>query len=122
MILGDDKISALQDSDVFVLPSYSENFGMAVIEAMYFRLPVVITKNVGVAPYVKQNEAGLVIEKDVEEVVTAVMRILRNKELAQEMGENSRKLVTEEFTISKVVNRFISAYRDIIKKHEETTD
>lgn len=116
MILGVDKTGALQDSDVFVLPSYSENFGMAVIEAMYFRLPVIVTKNVGVAPYVKQNEAGFVVEKNVEEVATAVMRILRNKKLAQEMGEKGRKTVENEFAMPKIAEKWVEAYNGLINK------
>ncbi len=117
MILGDDKISALQDSDVFVLPSYSENFGMAVIEAMYFRLPVVITKNVGVAPYIKQDEAGLVVEKNVEEIATAIMRILGNKKFAQEVGEKGREIVKNEFAMPKIAEKWVEAYNSIVK-HE----
>ena len=116
MILGDDKISALRDSDVFVLPSYSENFGMAVIEAMRFRLPVIVTKNVGVAPYVKQNEAGFVVEKNVEEVAIAVMRILGNKKLAQEMGERGRNVVEDKFAMPKIAEKWVEAYNSLINK------
>lgn len=113
MILGDDKISVLQDSDVFVLPSYSENFGMAVIEAMYFRLPVVITKNVGVASYIEHGKAGLVVEKNVEEIATAIMQILDNKKFAQEIGEKGRNVVEDKFTMPKIAEKWIKAYNEL---------
>src|SRR6185436_15853567 len=45
---GKEKLAALADADVFVLPSYSENFGVAVVEAMAARLPVVISDQVGI--------------------------------------------------------------------------
>src|SRR6056297_2547161 len=64
MITGEDKTAAFQDSDVFVLSSYSENFGMAVAEAMNFGLPVVITENIGIASEIKKRDAGIVTVKD----------------------------------------------------------
>src|SRR3989344_2296449 len=62
MLSGEEKTAALKDSDVFVLPSYSENFGMAVVEAMAFGLPVIITRNIGIASDVILAKAGLVVE------------------------------------------------------------
>lgn len=113
LLTGLDKIAAFQESDLFVLPSYSENFGMAVVEAMYFGLPVVITEGVGIAPSVEKAEAGLIISKNEDELVGAILEILNNPEKAKTMGENGRKLVKEEFDIEKVAERWIDAYNEL---------
>src|SRR6266446_9161404 len=47
-LAGEDKRAALADADVFVLPSYSENFGVTVVEAMGAGLPVIISDQVGI--------------------------------------------------------------------------
>lgn len=114
VLIGDDKIAVFQDSDVFVMPSYSESFGMAIVEAMYFRLPVVITESVGIAPSVKKATTGLVIKKNEKQLAEAMLRILNNPDLAKKMGENGRKLIETEFFISAVAEKFIKAYNDII--------
>lgn len=115
VIIGEDKISALRDSAAFVMPSYSENFCMAIMEAMYFALPVVITKNVGIAPSVERAGAGLVIDKDEKQLAEAILKILNNPDLAKKMGENGRHLTETEFSGEKVADRWMEEYNKIIK-------
>jgi len=115
-IKGKEKIQAFEESDVFVLPSYSENFGMAVVEAMYFGLPVVITKYVGVAPFVEEAKAGLVVPKDPESVARAILEILGNSNKKREMGVNGRRLVEREFVMPKIADRWIEIYRKLTAK------
>lgn len=113
MLLGEDKIAAYKESDLFVLPSYAENFGMAVVEAMYFGLPVVITENVGIALSVYKANAGMVIKKDAGLLSSAILRILRDNDLARQMAENGRKLVQSEFSWPQIADKFIAEYNKL---------
>ncbi len=115
MLLGKNKIAAYQESDVFVLPSYSENFGIVVIEAMYFGLPVVITKNVGIASSVEKAGAGIIINKDEKQLSEMILTILNNPDLAKRMGENGKRLVETEFSWQNITEEFIKEYDKIIK-------
>jgi len=114
MLVGEDKISALQESDIFVLPSYSECLPMAVVEAMYFGLPVVITKNVGISLRVEKAGVGIVIEKDEKQLAEAILKILNNPNLGKEMGDKGRKLVETEFSAEKVAEKWIEEYKFLI--------
>ncbi|MEK7574259.1 MAG: glycosyltransferase, partial [Patescibacteria group bacterium] len=114
MIIGKEKLAALEDSDVFVLPSYSENFGQAVVEAMACGTAVVVAKNVGIAPSIKQADAGIVIDKDEKQLAEAILKILANPSLAKEMGQRGRHLVETEFSSSAVSDKFIEICKGII--------
>ncbi|MEK7062255.1 MAG: glycosyltransferase [Patescibacteria group bacterium] len=118
MLTGDDKIAAYRGSDIFVLPSYSESFGMAAVEAMFCGLPVVVTKGVGISPNVEKAGAGIVIEKDKEQLSEAILKILNEPDLAKKMGQNGKQLVKNEFSCDVVAEKFISAYNEIIDKHK----
>ena len=113
-LLGEERIAAYRDSDVFVLSSYSENFGMVVVEAMYFEKPVILTEGVGISKEVKNSGAGIVIQKDEKKLAEAILKILGNQELAKKMGEAGKKLVQEEFSGEKVAERWVEAYRNIV--------
>ncbi|MEW6408112.1 MAG: glycosyltransferase [Patescibacteria group bacterium] len=115
MLLGDDKIAAYGESDVFVLSSYSENFGMAVAEAMVAGLPVVISKGVGISNEVEKAGAGLVIEKEINQVGEAILKILNNPDLAKKMGEAGRALVEQEFSSEKVAEKWLGEYNKLLK-------
>lgn len=114
MLLGEDKTTAYRESAVFVLPSYSENFGMAVAEAMSFGVPVIITKTVGIAPSVEKAGAGLVVEKDKKQLSEAILRILNNPELAKKMGAAGKQLVATEFSWPEIAEKWVQEYNTII--------
>lgn len=110
---GAQRAAAFKSADVFVLPSYAENFGMAVAEAMCFGLPVIITKYIGIAPEIKKNNAGVIIEKDEKELTGSILDILKNPSVAKKMGENGRKLAEKEFSVLAIADKFFKLYNDI---------
>lgn len=112
---GIQKWNAFAASDVFTLPSYSENFGMAVVEAMAMGVPVVVSERVGVAPYVRKAGAGMVVRKEVGEVMRALIETLEDSARAKEMGTHGMHLAREEFSPEKVAREFISAYNDVVE-------
>ncbi len=87
LIAGDQKLSALADADVFVLPSHAENFCFAMFEAMAARVPVVIADSLNLAPEVERWEAGLVLRRDPEAFASGMLELLVNEELRRSMGE-----------------------------------
>ena len=119
MLIGEKKVAAFRESNVFVLPSYTEALPMATIEAMYFGLPVVITEGVGISPNIDRAEAGLVINKDEKQLVEAILKILENPRLGKEMGQKGRELVETEFSSEKVAGKWIEEYNKIIKNYKK---
>lgn len=119
MLPRDDAISAYKAADVFVLPSYAENFGIVVGEAMHSGLPVVITENVGIADIVKKYNAGIVIKKNKTELCGAIIKILENPKEAEKMGEKGREAVQKEFYWGKIAENFIKGYNEIIVKNSQ---
>jgi glycosyltransferase involved in cell wall biosynthesis len=115
MITGADKTAALQDSDIFVLPSYSENFGMAVAEAMYFSLPVVISNKIGIASEVKKANAGIVTLKEKLLIANEIIRLLESPELAKNLGEKGKKLVEEKYLMPAIADRWIEEYNKLVR-------
>lgn len=114
MMTGNDKIAAYQDSDIFVMPSYSESFGMSVVEAMAIGLPVVVTKGVGVATYIKQAYAGVVVEKNVNDLGEAIILILNDNNLGKEMGKRGKKMIEDEFSQNAIAKKFLKEYNTLI--------
>ena len=115
-VQGQDKMDLLRDADVFVLPSYDENFGLAVIEAMAVGAPVVISNNVGIHHKVTQYGAGLVTSCESDEIAHALSTLLDNESLRRKMGKNGRRLVGDKFTWEKVAPRLIEHYETILSQ------
>jgi glycosyltransferase involved in cell wall biosynthesis len=114
MLTGKEKLRAYTASDIFVLPSYSENFGMSVIEAMACGIPVVISDQVGIHREVSANNAGVIVECNEESVGKGVKSILDNKNFAEELSFNAKKMVREYYSIDNVADKMIETYRQIL--------
>ncbi|HZE20615.1 MAG TPA: glycosyltransferase, partial [Desulfobaccales bacterium] len=80
MLLGPEKLAVLRDANLFVLPSYSENFGLAVIEAMAAGLPVIISDQVNIWQEVQAGGAGRVIPVDSTALAAQILDLLDKPE------------------------------------------
>jgi glycosyltransferase involved in cell wall biosynthesis len=118
MLLGKEKLEAFAGSDIFVLPSYSENFGMAVVEAMACSLPVIISDQVGICKEVEKAKAGIVIHTEQNELYNALVELLDNKRKSLETRRNGRKLVGDNFNCDYVAEQVKRAFEEILKERK----
>jgi glycosyltransferase involved in cell wall biosynthesis len=88
----------LHEIDIFVHPSYWEPFGLAIVEAMAMRKPVIACNAGGVPEIITDGKDGALVEpKSSEAVATALTVLLRDPELRRRMGEAARATVRARF-------------------------
>ncbi|MGF1482515.1 MAG: hormogonium polysaccharide biosynthesis glycosyltransferase HpsP [Cyanophyceae cyanobacterium] len=110
---GELKLGLLQDADLFVLPSYYENFGIAVAEAMAVGTPVVISDQVHIWQTVSDRQAGWITPCRVEELTNALRQALLDSQARQERGENARRLVQEQYSWRAIAQQMIEVYQQL---------
>jgi glycosyltransferase involved in cell wall biosynthesis len=109
-LTGEDKWTALRDADVFVLPSYSENFGVALVEALACGCPVVLSDQVGIHREIAHAGAGIVTPCRVDELATALLEVLGDASLRSRMCENGVRLARQQFSLEAVSRQLAAAY------------
>lgn len=103
--------------DVSVLPSITvenneEQFGMAVIEAMACGTPTIVT-NVGGLPYVVSDETSIIVkERSSQELSQAIYRLYMNRDLREEMKQNSIKFVRDEYSKQAAAEKLEAFYHN----------
>jgi len=111
---GAEKRMLLQRSDVFVLPSADESFGVAVAEAMAVGSPVVVSPEVAIEDVVRSSGAGLVVERDPLAIANAVAAILSEPARATAMGDAGRRAVDERFSWPMVAAQTEAMYDAVL--------
>ena len=114
-LAGEDRFALMHAAEVFVLPSYTENFGAAVAEAMACAVPVVISDQVNIWPEVAQAGAGLVVRCDPKETAQALLALLDDPARGKEMGQRGGRLVAEKMTWRKVGEQMVEVYQEMLK-------
>ena len=105
----------LSDADIFVLPSRSEGFSNAIIEAMAASLPVVATAVGGNSEAVEDGVTGIIIPpEDEAALVQAISRLLLAPEAALTMGLAGRMRAAKRFTTEAMMRSITAAYRDLL--------
>ncbi|MBX9253282.1 glycosyltransferase [Desmonostoc muscorum CCALA 125] len=113
-VTGELKASLLQAADLFVLPSYYENFGIAVAEAMLAGIPVVISDQVHICQQIRDSESGWVGTTDVEALVDLLQAALENPAERQRRGLNAHKHADVNFSWDAIAKLTIQAYQKIL--------
>ena len=108
---GEAKAALLGGCTVFALASHSENFGNAVLEAMSFARPVVVTPEVGLADIVARTDAGLVAVGEPGEFGRALSTLLQSPELRARCGAAAYAAARDLFSWPVVARRMEAVYR-----------
>lgn len=117
MLRGQDRVAAMADADVFVLPSYQENFGIVVAEAMAVGCPVVISDQVNLHRDIVAAHAGRVVPTQVEPLASAVRAALDDRDASARMTENARRLVERRYDWKRIAERWLGHYERIVQHH-----
>jgi glycosyltransferase involved in cell wall biosynthesis len=112
-IYGEQKWKAFAAAKVFALPSYSENFGNAVLEAMAASVPVVVTREVGLAKAIAELGAGLVVDGSTDKIAEAISRILADTGLRTKMGAAGRRSALEHFSWASIAAKTEQLYIEV---------
>lgn len=111
-----DKLAAFAAADLFVLPSYSENFGLAAVEALAAGLPLVISDQVGIQREVAQAEAGLVTPCDPIALAQALAAMLASPDLRVRCSANARRLAEQRFSNSMMAQALVHLYEQVVNR------
>ncbi len=110
------KLDAFADSALFALPSWSENFGIAIVEAMACGVPVVISDRVNIWREIDAAGAGLVSPPDVDSVAAHILLLAGDPGRAARMGAAGRKLAQTRYDWAKVAVDLERVYSEHARK------
>lgn len=115
---GPFKQELLQGADVFVLPSYSESFAIAVLEAFAVGLPVVTTPGVPLARLVERHDLGRVCAPEAAALTKALAEVLdglNDKTVWRSRAAIAHSLVARHFTWAVIAERMLTVYRAVME-------
>jgi N-acetyl-alpha-D-glucosaminyl L-malate synthase BshA len=107
-----DLPDVLRDADLFLLPSETESFGLAALEAMACGVPVVASAVGGLVEVVSDGEAGFLRPVgDVAALADAAGRLLADEPLRRAMGAAARRAAETHYRIDPAIDRYVDIYR-----------
>jgi glycosyltransferase involved in cell wall biosynthesis len=113
-VQGEYKNLLLQGADIFALTSYSENFGIAVLEALAAGIPGLVTPGVALASVLKQERIGYVTDLNIDAITSTLEYCLNNLPELQQKGDRARQLILEQYTWDKIAAKMIEIYQAIL--------
>ncbi|MFG6101724.1 glycosyltransferase [Leptothoe sp. EHU-05/26/07-4] len=120
-VTGTDKQLLLQGADMFALPSQTENFSMAIAEAMAAGLPVVITPEVQIAPDILSAGAGVVAKGTCDDFTAAIAGLLADPDRRHQMGERGQHWAKQHYDWSVIAGQLTQVYSGILRQQSQET-
>jgi len=118
MLRGNERIAALVDADLFCLPSYQENFGIAVVEAMAAGKPVVISDQVNLHAVVTANALGSVVPTQTHAVAGALQTWMSDGEARRQAGQRARDFALRTYDWRNIATRWTERYAQMTQSRQ----
>src|SRR5688500_15560604 len=104
-------------SDIFLLPSELESFGLAALEAQACELPVIATRIGGIPEVVNDGESGYLSDVgDIEKMTRDTLTLLRDEDRIRTFGQKGRELAVERYSTEKIIPQYIAFYESVVHK------
>ncbi|MEI6039974.1 MAG: glycosyltransferase family 4 protein [Candidatus Berkelbacteria bacterium] len=111
-----DVEKSLAKLDIYVQPSTSESFGLAIVQAMSVGLPIVATRTGGIPELVVENRSGILVEPgQIKELSEAILKLLHDRGLAKKMGEMARRESVVRFNLKDMIKEVEEVYDEVAK-------
>ncbi|CAB3760255.1 glycosyltransferase family 4 protein [Paraburkholderia solisilvae] len=112
---GDAKLAFYRNARVFCMPSHYESFGIATLEAMFSRVPVVGTRVGGFLDLIEDGVSGFLVEPSDPHALALRLRLLMSDaQSARSMGEAAFARARQRYSCEAIVERYIHCYRSVI--------
>lgn len=109
-------------SDIFLLPSELESFGLAALEAHACELPVIATRIGGIPEVVNDGESGFLSEiGDVEKMASDTLRLLRNEDMRASFGKRGREISIQRYSTDVIIPQYIAFYEKVLDRTRTST-
>ena len=120
-IQNEIKLQYLQNTDVYILPSYNEGLPISILEAMSYGKPIISTDVGGIPEIVKNNENGFLLTPgNLEQIEKSMKYFIENPQDIEKFGKNSIKMV-EKHLPNSVVLQLENLYNQILN-HSKKCD
>lgn len=116
---NDELLHIMADSDLFIMPSESENFGMSAAESMAAGLPVLVSDRVPIGKWAKEAAAGEIAACNAEDFSKTAVTILSNLAQLKEMGQNGKVAAAHLFHPDTVAKAMLEHLERIICTHKK---
>jgi glycosyltransferase involved in cell wall biosynthesis len=111
-----DVEKSLAKLDLYVQPSSSESFGLAIVQAMSVGLPVVATRTGGIPELVTEDKSGILVAPErPKDLAQAILKLLHNRTLAKSMGDAARKESVVRFNLKEMIKEVEEVYVEVVK-------
>jgi N-acetyl-alpha-D-glucosaminyl L-malate synthase BshA len=112
-----DIANYLSVADLLLVPSETESFGLAALEAMACEVPVIATRVGGLPEVIRDGETGFLVELgDLKQMAQRAIEILSDEKLQREMGRRGRQWAIDQFNTERVIPQYERLYQRVIQR------
>lgn len=114
--INEEKWQVFLDTDIFCFPTYvpSETFGIVLVEAMQFKIPIIATRWNGIPLVINDNQNGLLVNiQDSNELASKLELLISNEDLRNKLGGNGRKTYLEKYSIKTFLNNMDKVFSEL---------